>query len=218
MIASIRADLADSGTESMHERFLLMLPRIRQQAFVAFRDFRAEARSELTAEVVANAFCTFVRLVHRGKHDLAYATPLAQFGIRQACDGRRVGCRQSVKDVMSAAPAAATVSRSSGSISGMGKQVNGISCWSKTGKPARPRRRRPGLMWPSGSAGCRSEIERSQRHLRWGSQLAQLPGNSISAQGESASCATGSNVIGNVSKKEATRSACSLSLSSIGSS
>jgi DNA-binding CsgD family transcriptional regulator len=62
---------------------------------------RAEARDELTAEVVANAYCAFVRLARRGKLASAYATPLAQFAIRQVRDGRRVGCRQNAKDIMS---------------------------------------------------------------------------------------------------------------------
>ena len=78
-----------------------MLPRIRRQALVAFRDRGAEARQELAAEVVANAFCAYIRLVRRGKHDLAYATPLAQFAIRQVCDGRRVGGRLKATDILS---------------------------------------------------------------------------------------------------------------------
>ena len=58
-------------------------------------------REELAAEVVANAFCAYIRLVRRGKHDLAYPTPLAQFAIRQVRDGRRVGGRQNAQDILS---------------------------------------------------------------------------------------------------------------------
>ena len=94
MIALLKNGLTDERQELVHERFLAMLPRIRRQALVAFRDRGAEARQELAAEVVANAFCAYIRLVRRGKHDLAYPTPLAQYAIRQVRDGRRVGGRQ----------------------------------------------------------------------------------------------------------------------------
>ena len=60
-----------------------MLPLIRQQARLAFRTVLPEQKEELIAEVVANAYVTFSRLVQPGKTDLAYATPLAQFAIRQ---------------------------------------------------------------------------------------------------------------------------------------
>ena len=82
-------------------RFLEMLPQIRQQARVAFRAEKPEAKEELIAEVVANAYVAFVRLARRGKIDLAYPTPLAQYAIRQIRSGRRVGCRLNVRDVSS---------------------------------------------------------------------------------------------------------------------
>ena len=66
-----------------NHRFLAMLPRIRRQASVAFRRLRPDRKDELIQEVVANAYCAFVRLVDRGKADVAYATPLANFAIRQ---------------------------------------------------------------------------------------------------------------------------------------
>ena len=61
----------------------------------------AEARQELAAEVVANAFSAYSRLVRQGKHDLAYPTPLAQYAIRHVRDGRRVGGRLNAHDIMS---------------------------------------------------------------------------------------------------------------------
>ena len=67
----------------------------------AFRGLRAEARDELTQEVVANAYCAFAQLVRRSKAALAYPTPLAQFAIRQVRAGRRVGSRLNVNDVLS---------------------------------------------------------------------------------------------------------------------
>ena len=42
------------------------------------------------------------RLVWAGKEDLAYATPLATFAIRQVIAGRRVGNKHNIRDVSSA--------------------------------------------------------------------------------------------------------------------
>ena len=78
-----------------------MLPLIRRQACRAFRELDTESREDLIQEVTANAYCCFVRLVRHGKASLAYATPLADFAIRQAIAGRRVGCKSSVLDVTS---------------------------------------------------------------------------------------------------------------------
>ena len=82
-------------------RFLEMLPQIREQARVAFHAEKPEANEDLIAEVVANAYVAFVRLVERGKVELAYPTPLAQFAIRQIRSGRRVGCKLNIRDVSS---------------------------------------------------------------------------------------------------------------------
>ena len=57
MVALLKNGLTDERQELVHERFLAMLPRIRRQALVAFRDRGRKARQELAAEVVANAFC-----------------------------------------------------------------------------------------------------------------------------------------------------------------
>jgi len=78
-----------------------LLPAIHQQAQVAFRFSPREEREELIAEVVANAFCAFHRLVQRGKTELAYATPLAWYAIRQVREGRRVGTKMNKHDVTS---------------------------------------------------------------------------------------------------------------------
>ncbi len=101
MIAPLRTRSLDCYTESVREKFLQLLPLIRQQAVFAFRGLRAEAREELTEEVVANSFSAFAQLVRRGKAAFAYATPLAQYAVRQVRAGRRVGNRLNVNDVLS---------------------------------------------------------------------------------------------------------------------
>lgn len=50
-------------------KFLSLLPQIQEQARFAFRHEGAEQRDELIAEVVANCWVAFVRLVDRGLMD-----------------------------------------------------------------------------------------------------------------------------------------------------
>ena len=86
---------------SWHEKFLQMLPVIQRSASIAFRHLKAEAREEAIQDVTANALVAFVRLVERGKADLAFPTVLARYGVSQFRGGRRVGTRLNVRDVMS---------------------------------------------------------------------------------------------------------------------
>ena len=90
-----------NDANELHAKFLGLLPLIREQASLAFRAARPELKEELIAEVVANAFCAFTRLVKRGKEERAFATPLAQYAIRQVRAGRRVGGTLSVRDITS---------------------------------------------------------------------------------------------------------------------
>jgi hypothetical protein len=62
---------------------------------------RQHEQEELIAEVVALAFCMFVTLAKRGRIDLAFPTPLAAYGCRQALTGRRAGASLNVNDVTS---------------------------------------------------------------------------------------------------------------------
>jgi len=82
-------------------KFEELLPSITDQARYAFRNQNADEREDLTAEVIANAYVAFNRLHERGKADLAYASPLAQFGIKQVRVGRRVGAKLNVRDISS---------------------------------------------------------------------------------------------------------------------
>jgi hypothetical protein len=78
-----------------------MLPRIRLHARIAFRGLDPDARQEAVQDVECNAWKAFVALVERGKADLAYAMPLAKYGVRQYRDHRRVGAKLNVLDVLS---------------------------------------------------------------------------------------------------------------------
>ena len=100
MIASVKTPPQIVGRDHQ-KQFLEMLPLIRSRAGSAFRKLDPESREDLIEEVVANAYCRLVRLVRHGKASLAYATPLADFAIRQAIAGRRVGSRSRIQDVTS---------------------------------------------------------------------------------------------------------------------
>jgi hypothetical protein len=91
------------STSSAEDRFLELLPTIRRVARIAFRGWGAEAREDAVAEIIANSFAAFARLVARGKVDVAFGTALARYAIRQFHGGRRVGNRFTVRDVMSPA-------------------------------------------------------------------------------------------------------------------
>ena len=52
-------------------------------------------------EVICNALKAYVRLVQLKKTDLAYPTVLAKYGVAQVKDGRKVGGKLNVLDVMS---------------------------------------------------------------------------------------------------------------------
>jgi len=101
MIAQLRANSDARRIESVQDQFLSMLPVIQRQAWIAIRGRDPESRDELTQEVVANAYCAFIGLVRRNKQAVAYATPLAQFGIRQVRAGRRVGSQLNKHDLPS---------------------------------------------------------------------------------------------------------------------
>ena len=91
-------------SRAMQTTFLEMLPAIRNQANVAFRDLPPQRQEDLIAEVTANAFVAYTRLVERGLADIAYPTPLALFAIKQVRSGRRVGVTLNVRDVGSRYP------------------------------------------------------------------------------------------------------------------
>jgi len=101
MIAPTKPSAQFEASPPWHEPFLAMLPAIERHARIAFRHLDPEARADAVEEVIANALVAFVRLVELGKADVAYATPLAMFGIRQFRAGRRVGSKLNVRDVTS---------------------------------------------------------------------------------------------------------------------
>ena len=86
-----------------HAAFMTMLPSIQRHAQRAFRRLAAHDREEAVQAVIANCAVAYLRLVELGKPELGYATPLAQFAVRQHRAGRSVGTPMNCQDV--AAPA-----------------------------------------------------------------------------------------------------------------
>ena len=155
------------AADRVREHFLSLLPAIADQARFAFRGEPRERRQELIAEVVANAFVAFVRLVERGLTDVIYPTPLAQFAIKQVRDGRRVGAKLNVRDVsVTSTPSTRSGSMSSGWIVTTRRMANGEKCCSKTVKPVPPKPPRPGSTSPTGSTACRPANAGSRRRWR----------------------------------------------------
>jgi hypothetical protein len=85
-----------------HQGFMRLLPGIRKCVRHAFRNLQPDARDEAIAETTANALVAYARLAAKGKEDIAYATPLAMFAIKQFHCGRRTGSKLNVKDISSA--------------------------------------------------------------------------------------------------------------------
>jgi hypothetical protein len=90
-----------SPAPAWHKRLVEMLPAIRRHARIAFRHLRSEAREEAIEAVVCNACCALARLAELDKLDIAYASPLARYGVAQVRDGRKVGCKLNIRDVLS---------------------------------------------------------------------------------------------------------------------
>ena len=84
-----------------HETFLSMLPAIANHARISFRHLPPEAREDAIQEVVCNACCAIARLAKLGKLDLAYPSVLARYAVAQVRDGRKVGCKLNIRDVLS---------------------------------------------------------------------------------------------------------------------
>ena len=77
MVALVQSNSAVDTQKSQQDRFLAMLPQIRRQALIAFRNQRFEVREELIQEVIANSYRAWVLLVRRGKESMVYPTPLS---------------------------------------------------------------------------------------------------------------------------------------------
>ncbi len=91
--------IACTSTNDWQSRFVSMLPSIRRTAAFQLSGMTPEVKEDALAEVVANCFVAYFRLVELGKESLAYPSALAGFAVRQYRAGRRVGNRARRNDV-----------------------------------------------------------------------------------------------------------------------
>jgi hypothetical protein len=80
---------------------MALLPDIRRHVRFAFRRLAPDRREEAIQEALANALVAYIRLYDLGKTAVAYASPLADYAVRQVCDGRQVACPLNSYDVLS---------------------------------------------------------------------------------------------------------------------
>jgi hypothetical protein len=98
-IASVVGDLSVPGWQP---GFLKLLPYIRRDIQIAFRELHGDARDEAVQEAICNACLAYARLARQGRPQVATAGSLARFAVAQYWAGRRVGSPLNVKDVTSA--------------------------------------------------------------------------------------------------------------------
>ena len=101
MIAIPQSSRKARPAPAWQRQFLAMLPSIHSCARHAFGHLDPERRADAVEEVLANAAVAFARLVALDKTDLAYPTVLARYGIAQVREGRRVGARLRIGEVLS---------------------------------------------------------------------------------------------------------------------
>jgi hypothetical protein len=88
--------------ESLHARFLSILPRIVLHGRVYFRQVHCPVRrEEAIAEMVALAWGWFVHLARQGKDATQFASALASYAARAVQSGRRLTGQEKAKDVLS---------------------------------------------------------------------------------------------------------------------
>ena len=101
MVSAANRNRSRRPVPAWNEKFMSMLPVIVRYAKIAFRGLGPEAREECVQAVVCNACSAVARLAQLGKLDLAYASVLARFGVRQVRDGRKLGGSLNVCDISS---------------------------------------------------------------------------------------------------------------------
>jgi hypothetical protein len=101
MIAPVQRVRLMQAPPLWQQPFLSMIPKIRRYARRAFVGLDPEACEDAVEEVVANAAVAFARLVQLDKAEIGYPTALARYGVAQFHDGRRVGNRRRIGEVLS---------------------------------------------------------------------------------------------------------------------
>jgi hypothetical protein len=97
-----RRDPQASEAPAWHAGFVALLPAIEHYALRAFCSEEYDGREEAVQAVVTYAAVAYARLFELNKVELAKATPLAKYGVKQHRAGRVVGTSSNCRDVGSA--------------------------------------------------------------------------------------------------------------------
>ena len=90
------------AVESIHDKFLCILPRIREHGRIFFRHVRVRDKKEdLITEMVALCWKWIVRLAQRGKDATQFASVLASYAARAILNGRRLCGSERLDDALS---------------------------------------------------------------------------------------------------------------------
>lgn len=98
---SIRRKKSAEAKPAWHDGFMGLLPDIHRHVRFAFRMLKGEQREEAVQEALANALVAYVQLHKLGKTEVAYASPLVAYAVKQVCGGRQVACPLNSYDIMS---------------------------------------------------------------------------------------------------------------------
>jgi len=90
-----------SSVPQIHQRFLVILPRIIRHGKVCFRGFHATLREEAIAEMIALSWMWYRRLMERGKNPDRFPSALASYSAKAVRCGRRVCGQEKAQDVLS---------------------------------------------------------------------------------------------------------------------
>jgi hypothetical protein len=107
MIATARNPRRKACSSRWNDKFLHLLPTIREQAEFAFRGVPIDAQEELVQETIAAAYGLFVSLCRRGRSARVYPMPLCRYAVRHVHEGRRIGSRCNRRDIASPCTCAA---------------------------------------------------------------------------------------------------------------
>jgi hypothetical protein len=88
-------------SEQVNDRFLVMLPSIRQNARKAFCGYNADKREEAEQAIVALAFVIHRNLALKGRLDDSFPAPISKYAIGKYREGRSVGVTASSTEVTS---------------------------------------------------------------------------------------------------------------------
>jgi hypothetical protein len=88
--------------DALHQRFLVLAPRIESHARVAFRHITCPQRQDdCIAETLALSWRWFLRLAEQGRDAADFVAALATLATRAVKSGRRLAGKEGAKDVLS---------------------------------------------------------------------------------------------------------------------